>query len=82
MNKEKFVKSLASSIHYSMEDTYKINEILEKNFFISKKNKEKIMRELSLEFSISSKEANVIYESATRILKTEIKRKIRHPFKK
>ena len=43
MNKSELIKALSSKIGYSVEDTTRINDVLEENFIIGKKNKEKII---------------------------------------
>ena len=43
MNKKEFIKALSEKMNYSEEKCLVINEILESNFFISKKSKDKIM---------------------------------------
>lgn len=82
MNKTEFVNALASQIEYSIEDTYKINTILEKNFFISQKKRDIIVEELKNTFAITNEEALRIYDCARNILNQEIKNRIKHPFGK
>ena len=41
MNKNEFIEELLQRLNYSKEEVSKINNILEKNFFISKKSKKK-----------------------------------------
>lgn len=81
MNKTEFIHTLAKKINYSIEDCAKINEILEHNFFLSRKNRSKIIHEFINTFHISSTEADLIYNSCMEIIMKEIKNKVKHPFK-
>lgn len=81
MNKTEFIDALAKKINYNKEDTTIINDILEENFFISKKSKDKIISILCSKFEIEEKDAEHIYDSAKEILNNEIKLKLKHPFK-
>ncbi len=81
MNKRDFIDALRAKINYSEEDTLIINDILEKHFFISKKNKDKIINELCSTLKIEENAASKIYNEACDIIDKEIKDKIRHPFK-
>ena len=45
MNKRDFINKLSIELSYSKDKCSIINEILENNFFISKKNKDKIIEE-------------------------------------
>lgn len=73
MNKEGFIKCLSCKLNCSIERATKINEILENNFFISKKSKDIIINELIKELDISRDDANNIYNTSREILKEEIK---------
>lgn len=81
MNKEEFINALSEKINYSIEDTTRINSILEDNFIISKKNKQKIIDSLMNEFSINEEEADKIYNASVELITKQIKDKLRHPFK-
>lgn len=81
MNKEEFINALSEKINYSIEDTTRINSILEDNFIISKKNKQKIIDSLMNEFSINEEEADKIYNASVELITKQIKNKLRHPFK-
>lgn len=80
MNKKEFINELGKRVNYSESDCLIINDILERHFFISKKNKDIIIKELCETFNISEIEANNIYTSSKDILNEEIKYKLRHPF--
>ena len=81
MNKLQFINELSKKTNYSIEDCTRINSILEDNFIISRKSKDKIVSSLMSEFNISEEEANNIYNISVEIITTSIKNKIKHPFK-
>ena len=81
MNKEGFIKELSKKINISEEQTKAINEVLENNFLIGKKNKDKIITELKDKLKIDEKKANEIYEKASDIIKDGLIDKIKNPFK-
>ena len=81
MNKNEFIKKLLKELNYSEEKCILINDILENNFVISKKSKETIIQELMSQLEISETEANRIYDASIKIIKEELKEKIKHPFK-
>ncbi len=43
MNKKEFIDELSKRLSYPKEKCIMINDILESNFFISKKNKDKVI---------------------------------------
>ena len=80
MNKIKFIKKLQEETNYSEDKCVLINNVLESNSIIGKKNKEKIISDLiSKEFT--EDDAENVYDIAVNIIINEIKNKIRHPFK-
>lgn len=81
MNKKGFVLSLSKELNYSEEKCNIINDVLEDNFVLSKKSKDKIIKELIIKLKIDSDVANNIYDTAVKIINDEIKRKLKHPFK-
>ncbi len=81
MNKNGFISELSKQLSYSKEKCIMINDILESNFFISKKNKDKIIDEFMQILNISNEDAIKIYDIAVKIIKDEIKDKLSHPFK-
>ena len=48
---------------------------------IGKKNKEKIIEKFEKQINLDENEANKLYEIVMRIICTEIKNKLKHPFK-
>lgn len=81
MNKTEFLKSFSSKTDLSWKDANLVNKILENNFFIYSKNKDKIVSELVIKLKIDQEKANNIYKIAKSILDEEIKNKLKHPFK-
>lgn len=81
MNKREFIEKLSHELSYTIDECTIINDILESNFFISKKSKDKIIDELVKNLSITEVEAEKIYNTSCSIIKEEIKNKIKHPFK-
>ncbi len=80
MNKEKFVKELESVTGLDYDKCMRINDILEGNFIVGKKNKEKITFEITKQLGLTTFEAEKIYESAMSIIKNGVKDKLKHPF--
>ena len=81
MNKREFIKELAKELNYSEDKCIIINDVLESNFFISKKSKSKIIEELILKLNVSDDEALRIYDISVSIVRREIKDKLKHPFR-
>lgn len=81
MNKEKFIIELVNKTGYDQEKCILINNILENNFIIGKKNKEKIINDIKEQLSFNEQEAENIYEISMSIITKELKEKLKHPFK-
>ena len=81
MNKTEFIKKLQEKLNYDEEKCVIINDILENNFLIGKKNKEIMINEFITKLEVTEIEANNIYETAMEILSKEVKKKIMHPFR-
>ena len=81
MNKSEFINELSSKLSYSIDKCIVINEILENNFFISKKNKDKIIEEFMGILSVDNEEAIRIYNVALNIIKDDVKNTLKHLFK-
>ena len=81
MNKQGFIKELVKQTNMSENECILINECLEENFLIGKKNKEKTINLLIEKLNINEEKANEIYNIASSIIATSIKDKIKHPFK-
>lgn len=81
MNKSNFIKKLQKELNYTEDKCIIINDILENNFFISKKNRDKIISEIVIKLDINLEEATKIYELSKKIINEQIKESIKHPFK-
>lgn len=81
MNKTEFINELSNKTGYDLETCTKINDILESNFFISKKNKDKIVNAFINELSLSEEQANNLYNTCVETIKSELKDKLKYPFK-
>lgn len=81
MNKSGFIKELSNRTNYSIEECTKINEIIERNFIISKQSKDKIISSLISELNYSEEQADNIYNISVEIITKAIKEKIKHPFR-
>ncbi len=81
MNKKAFIQELSKHLSYSIEECTIIDDILESNFFISKKNKDKIIEEFISRLNIQEEEASKVYDVSTNIIKSEIKNAMKHPFR-
>ncbi len=82
MNKTDFIKELSNKTGYNEDMCLQINNIIEDTFLIGKKNKEKMVNDFKNKLNINEEEANKIYETAMNIISSEIKNKLKHPFKK
>lgn len=81
MNKTEFIKALKERAKLSLADAEIVNGILEDNFFISKKNKDKIIAEIVTKLDVSLLDATNIYDVAKEIINEEVKNKLKHPFR-
>ncbi len=72
MNKNSYIKKISEHLCCDIEYAIKIVNILDDNFFISKRSKDKIIKELS-SLNIEEKSAILIYEEAIIIIKEELK---------
>ena len=66
MNKSEFIKELSKQTGYDEEKCIVINSIVEDTFIIGKKNKDKMIE---------------LYETVISIIGSELKNKLKHPFK-
>lgn len=81
MNKEKFIKKLEKVTGLDNNKCVIINSILEDHFLLGKNNKEKIVSDIIEKLNVTNSEAENIYESIMSIIGSEIKEKLKHPFK-
>jgi nucleoid DNA-binding protein len=81
MNKSSFIKELSKKTRYDEKTCILINEIIEKYFIFNKKNKEKLIQDLKNNVNLNEDDAENIYDISIKIIKQEIKNKLKHPFR-
>ena len=81
MNKTQFIKEIEEKTNLSSNDSILVNDILENNGIFGRKNKEKTLNEIEERLNIKKEEAEKIYNTVCSIATTEIKNKIKHPFR-
>ena len=81
MNKSEFIKELSKQTGYDEEKCIVINSIVEDTFIIGKKNKDKMIEKFEEQISLDENEANKLYETVISIIGSELKNKLKHPFK-
>lgn len=82
MNKEEFIENLSEQTGLTKEESLIVNNILENNFFISKRYKDKIISEIVISLNTNLDKATKIYNVAIEIISRKLKNKLKHPFKK
>ena len=81
MNKTMFLKELEEKTNLSEKDTLVVSSILDDYFVFGKNNKEKIVNAIKEKLNIDNCQADEIYNIAMNIISSNIKEKIKHPFK-
>ena len=81
MNRKTFIDKLVSETGYSEDRCKTINDVIESRIMIGKNNKQKTIDMFMIKLGIDIEEANNIYDICIKILGTEFKNKIKHPFK-
>ena len=81
MNKSEFIKELSKQTGKDEEKCIVINSIVEDTFIIGKKNKDKMIEKFEEQISLDENEANKLYETVISIIGSELKNKLKHPFK-
>ena len=81
MNKTGFIKELSKQTKLSENECILINDCLEENFIIGKKNKQKTIDLMIEKLNYDEEKADEIYNIASSIIATQIKEKIKHPFR-
>ena len=81
MNKEEFINLLSDKTGYSNDKCIIINSVLEDNFLIGRKNKNKIVNQLRDRLGLDDVKANEIYEISMDLLNRALKNRLKHPFK-
>lgn len=80
MNKSKFINKLSKETGYSEEQCILINNVIENYAIFRKSNRENIINDLKSNVCLSEDDAENVYDISLRIIKAEIKNKIKHPF--
>ena len=81
MNKSEFIKELSKQTGYDEEKCIVINSIVEDTFIIGKKSKDKMIEKFKEQINLDQNEANKLYETIMSIIGSELKNKLKHPFK-
>lgn len=81
MNKKEFIDKLNKETGYDIDKCSIINEVMESHFIIGKNNKEKIINDFNNRLDINREEASELYNKCVDILGSQLKNKIKHPFK-
>ncbi len=81
MNKTEFIKELSKQTGYDEEKCTLINNVIENHFIFGKRNKDKIIQDLQVNSNLSEDNAENVYDIAIKIITSEIKNKLKHPFK-
>ena len=82
MNKTGFIKSLEKRLGYEENKCIIINSIIEDTSLFGKKSKDKMINNFMKKLDVSLDEATNIYETSMDIIVSNIKDKIKHPFRK
>ena len=81
MNKTGFLKQLQEKTNLSEKDTLVVSSILDDYFVFGKKNKNKIVSAIKEKLNVTDERADEIYNITMSIISSNIKDKIKHPFK-
>lgn len=81
INKSEFLNLIQSKTRLSKDECLIVNDILEMNFLIGNKNKQKIIDQLIDKLNINKDKAEEIYNISNNIISLSIKEKLKHPFK-
>lgn len=81
MNKTYFIKQLQEKTNLSEKDTIVVSDILDDYFVFGKNNKEKIVNAIKEKLDLTDERSDEIYNIAMSIISSNIKEKLKHPFK-
>lgn len=81
MNKSEFIKQLQEKLNIEESKAKEIADLLEDNFLIGKKNKEKTINLFMEKLNVSEEEADNLFNTSCDIIKDNLLEKIKHPFK-
>ena len=76
-----FIEAISKKTNLTKGEATIVNSVLEDNFFLSKKSKDKIVASIQNDINVSYDRALEIYEICIDIVKENIKFKLKHPFK-
>lgn len=80
MNKTTFIEELKNKTGLTGEQAAAVNEIFESNFFLKKKNSDKIISQISEKLSLDNDRAKEIYDATCDLIGNQIVGKLKHPF--
>lgn len=81
MNKSGFIEELVKKTDLTKDECIKLVDALDDNFIIGKKNKEKTIASIIEKLGVDEAKADELYNISSSIIVSEIKNKIKHPFK-
>lgn len=81
MNKSGFIEELVKKTDLTKDECIKLADALDDNFIIGKKNKEKTIASIIEKLGVDEAKADELYNISSSIIVSEIKNKIKHPFK-
>lgn len=81
MNKTYFLEQLKEETNLSEKDVLALSSILDDHFVFGKKNKDKIVSDIKEKLEVSNERAEEIYNITMSIISSNVKDKLKHPFK-
>ena len=81
MNKTGFINQIMTEANVDIATATLINDCMEENFPLGKKNKEKTINSMIEKLNVSEEVANNYYNIASSLIAKNIKEKLKHPFK-
>lgn len=81
VNKTYFLNQLKEETNLSEKDVLAISSILDDHFVFGKKNKDKIVSDIKEKLEVSNERAEELYNITMSIISSNVKDKLRHPFK-
>ena len=81
MNKTGFINQIMVEANVDIATATIINDCMEENFILGKKNKEKTINSMIEKLNINEETADNYYNIASSIIAKNIKEKLKHPFK-
>jgi len=81
MNKKEVLNLLKERTGLTEDECLKVNELIESNFIVGRKSKEKIISLLQENLCVDAKKVDDIYNAVMEIIASGIKEKLKHPFK-